>query len=153
MNAKLAAVGLSLGLLVFVASALAQSGAPPTAADVRREIAELKELLQAATLRLEALEQRLEHVGDDRGVQFQDWRNRPTQESYLRFPIDVERAMLVPIDYQRGGFTPGGVPPRDLRPLDLHLQVPLMDLPTLPKPDTLAEPDTMRPLDVPKLRP
>jgi hypothetical protein len=106
VNTKLAAVGLSLGLLVLTNSTLAQSGTPQIEAEIRREIAELKQLIQAATLRLEALEQRLEDAGGDRDVRFQDWRKSERQDSYLRFPIDVERAMIVPLNYQPGFFTP-----------------------------------------------
>src|SRR5688572_14287566 len=135
MNAKSAVVGLSLGLLVFAVSARAQSAPSPTAADIRREITELKELLQEATLRLEALERRLEHTGQDRDVQFQDWRIQEGQDSYLRFPIDVERAMMAPPNFRQYG----------LEQLDFQTPVPpAVGQGTLPGADIRPEPHTLR---------
>jgi len=99
MRSKLAVL-VFVGVLFSLPCALAQTE-PETAADspavvkqLRREIAELKQRiaeLEAKVARLETIERRL--LRDEQRMRRMDgWERLPG--SYLRFPIEVERAMM-----------------------------------------------------------
>jgi hypothetical protein len=86
MNVKLVVLMIPLGMSLPGAPAVSKQQAGGEPAELRREISELKAILIKLNEQLEALEQRLARV------EARPWVGNPS----LRFPLDVERAMMIP---------------------------------------------------------
>jgi hypothetical protein len=111
MPSRLAVVSVSLVILSVVSGASGQQPTSPRAEELRREIIKVRAAITEQTNRLNQLEKELAAIDAPRVHKHQ------TLPPGLRFPVDIERAMMGQRSTQRPwqGLQPLNDPPKEGR--------------------------------------